>query len=193
MRDMGPRMTRGKLLPLIAPVIAVALIGGGCVRTLAQDAGPPPPPRGTALLKAAMIAGHDAARAAVGEPPLAWDADLGASAQAHADEMARSGEFRHAVQPRGVAPEGENLWAGMRGAFRYEDMVTLWTAERDDFVNEPTPGFSRSGDWHKVGHYTQIVWRQTTRFGCAMASDATTDYVVCRYSPAGNVIGRRAM
>jgi hypothetical protein len=26
--------------------------------------------------------------------------------------------------------------------------------------------------------------------GCAMASNARNDYLVCRYSPAGNIVGR---
>ena len=45
------------------------------------------------------------------------------------------------------------------------------------------------GDWSQVAHYTQIVWPSTERVGCATASNRSNDYLVCRYLPAGNVVG----
>jgi hypothetical protein len=35
-----------------------------------------------------------------------------------------------------------------------------------------------------------MVWPTTTRIGCAIASNARNDFLVCRYSPTGNVMGR---
>jgi hypothetical protein len=35
-----------------------------------------------------------------------------------------------------------------------------------------------------------MIWPTTTRVGCALASTPRTDYLVCRYSPAGNIDGR---
>jgi hypothetical protein len=35
-----------------------------------------------------------------------------------------------------------------------------------------------------------MIWPTTTRVGCALATNASTDYLVCRYSPAGNIDGR---
>ncbi|MFM9827238.1 MAG: CAP domain-containing protein [Sphingomonas sp.] len=146
-------------------------------------------PRGPALLKEAMIAGHSDARAALGLAPLLWDAALAADAQAYADELAQTGRFEHAVQPRGKPHQGENLWTGTRGAYAYGEMIGHWLAEKRDFINRPTPSFSRTSRWQDVAHYTQIVWRRTTRMGCATASNARDDYLVCRYSPPGNVVG----
>jgi hypothetical protein len=37
-----------------------------------------------------------------------------------------------------------------------------------------------------------MVWSTTTDVGCAIASSATTDYLVCRYSPPGNYVGQKA-
>ena len=88
--------------------------------------------------------------------------------------------------------QGENLFTGTRGAYRYDEMVDLWVDERRDFANRTVPGASISGNWAGVAHYVQIVWRGTRAVGCAMASGASDDYLVCRYSPAGNVVGQKA-
>ena len=52
------------------------------------------------------------------------------------------------------------------------------------------PATSRTGNWIDVGHYTQMIWPTSQRIGCALASTRSTDYLVCRYSPAGNIDGR---
>ena len=149
--------------------------------------------RGSTLLRQAMIAGHNDARAAAGVPPLAWNATLAADAQAYATELARTGRFEHSREPRGAVAEGENLWTGTRGAYRYEEMVGHWVAEGQFYRPRPTPDFSTTGHWEDVAHYTQIIWRGTTEFGCAAASNATDDYLVCRYTPPGNVVGQMAL
>jgi len=180
------------------PLALVALLAGcaqpsGPERVVEPRVSAAPAARGDALLRRAMIEGHDAARAAVGLPPLAWDQALVASARAYAGEMARSRRFAHADQPvGGPTRQGENLWTGTRGAYAYAEMIDHWIDERRDFVNGITPNFSRTGKWEDVAHYSQIVWRGTTRVGCAIASNARDDYLVCRYAPAGNVVGERA-
>ncbi len=151
-----------------------------------------PSPRGAGLLRQAMLDGHRAARAAVGLPPLRWDDGLAASALAYAQEMARTGRFQHAEQPQGPTRQGENLWTGTRGAYRYDEMMGHWVAEQRDFVNVPVPQSSRTGQFGDVAHYTQIVWARSTAVGCAMASNKSDDFLVCRYSPTGNVFGERA-
>ena len=148
--------------------------------------------RGAALLRAAMLDGHARERRAVGLTPLAWDDELAGHAAAYAADMARTGRFRHADQPHGPSREGENLWTGTRGAYTHVEMFGHWAAEKTAFVNGPTPAFSRTGRWEDVAHYTQIVWRGSTRFGCAMAGNRTDDYLVCRYAASGNVVGQRA-
>jgi hypothetical protein len=151
-----------------------------------------PAARGEALLRGAVIDSHNVARAAVGTPPIAWSDALAVSARAYAEEMARTGRFEHAHQPMGPGRQGENLWTGTRDAYDYAEMMGHWLAERKDFVNLPVPAASRTGTFGDVGHYTQIVWRGSTEVGCALASNARDDYLVCRYSPPGNVVGWRA-
>ena len=151
-----------------------------------------PAPRGAELLRAAMLRGHNAARAAVGVAPLRWDDRLAADAAGYAATLAREHRFEHAVQPHGPGREGENLWMGTRAAYRYDEMVGGWVDERRWYRAAPTPDFSTTGRWGDVAHYTQIVWRATTAVGCAVASDAESDYLVCRYAPPGNVVGEMA-
>jgi hypothetical protein len=138
---------------------------------------------------ARVLAIHNAARAQAGAQPLAWDPALGQAAANYAVQLALTNSFHHSDR-RTRPGTGENLWMGTRGVFSYEAMVGRWASERRYFVPGVFPAVSRSGNWEDVGHYTQMVWPTTTRVGCAVATNTTTDFLVCRYSPAGNVEGR---
>ena len=70
-------------------------------------------------------------------------------------------------------------------------MVGLWIAEKSDFKPGIIPNNSISGDLEKVGHYTQGMWRSSRAVGCAVAHGHEDDFLVCRYSEGGNVIGER--
>ncbi len=137
-----------------------------------------------------VLSAHNAARAAVGAPPVTWDPVLAAGAAAWAQHMASSGRYDHSDR-RGRPGIGENLWMGTRGAFSLEYMVGEWTGERRHFVPGIFPHNSRTGNWMDVSHYTQIIWPTTQRIGCAVASGRGSDYLVCRYSPKGNQDGRQ--
>lgn len=136
-----------------------------------------------------ILAAHNAVRAQAGVGPLAWDPALGNSAAAYAQRMAFTGVFAHSDRSarRGT---GENLWMGTHGAFSIETMVGNWASEGRMFRPGLFPAVSRTGRWSDVGHYTQMVWPTTTRVGCALATTVRGDYLVCHYSPAGNVDGR---
>lgn len=58
-----------------------------------------------------------------------------------------------------------------------------------DFNN---PGNSKNGK--VIGHATQLLWKSTTKVGCATAlgscSDGQHKVFVCQYSPPGNYQGR---
>jgi hypothetical protein len=187
------RMKRHSLTMLAAAMLA------GCsasstempARVIDQRTSETPMPRGAGLLKSAMLAGHNGARAYAGLPPLMWDDGLATDAAAYAQVLARTGKFEHARQVNGPGREGENLFTGTRDAYSYAEMIGFWVAEKKDFVNVPTPAFSRTGNGEAVAHYTQIVWRATTAVGCAVASNRTDDYLVCRYSPPSNVYGQK--
>lgn len=145
---------------------------------------------GTASFDSRLLAVQNRERAAIGVEPLAWDPSLAHAAQGWADHLAAAGAFAHA--PKDMrAPQGENLWAGTRGRYSLEAMVEAWAREKRWFRPAPIPAASTTGRFEDVGHYTQLIWRDTRRVGCAMATGAREDVLVCRYSEAGNWIGEK--
>jgi len=135
---------------------------------------------------------HNAERAVRKVPALAWDKDLAASAHQHASYLAQRGILQHGSQRGSQKPFGENLWIGTRGAFSVEDMIGMFLDERRYFTERAVPDISTTGYWKDAGHYSQIVWRSTTRVGCGVGSGPDFDVLVCRYDPAGNVWGQTA-
>lgn len=135
-----------------------------------------------------VLHAHNSARAAAGVPLLSWDTELGSEAAKYALQLAFSDMFAHS-SPQARRGAGENLWMGTRGAFHVNAMVADWLSEGQMFRAGVFPTVSRSGKWEDVGHYTQIVWPTTQRVGCALATNARSDFLVCRYWPAGNVQG----
>lgn len=140
-------------------------------------------------MRKTIMQAQNHARAAYGSPPLVWNEALAASARAYAGALARTGRFAHDPQREAVARQGENLWRGTRGAFDYSTMVADWIDEGKNFRPGRFPDVTRKVHWTMVSHYTQIVWPATTSVGCAIVSNASDDYLVCRYLPAGNVFG----
>jgi pathogenesis-related protein 1 len=82
---------------------------------------------------------------------------------------------------------GENLWMGGVGLSSTAQQVEDWVYEKNNYHGGPYN--PQPGD-PVIGHYTQMVWRNTNEIGCATASDGTMDFLVCRYSPLGNVRGQ---
>lgn len=136
-----------------------------------------------------LLALHNRERAAVGAPPLAWDPALARAAAAYGPALARHGKLAHSA-PATRPGQGENLWMGTRGAYSLEEMAGGWAGERRLFRAGIFPKVSRSGKWSDVGHYTQMIWMGTSRVGCALHSSPSWDFLICRYSPPGNVVGQ---
>lgn len=140
-------------------------------------------------LKSNMLAAHNAARRQVGLGPMAWSADLAADARRYARKMSRSRLFAHSNPVPGARPQGENLWMGTHDAYSFAEMAGSWVDERQLYDGGSISQAISNGTFDAIGHYTQIIWRGTTMVGCAVVSNADEDYLVCRYLPAGNVMG----
>ncbi|MFB2981417.1 CAP domain-containing protein [Microseira sp. BLCC-F43] len=144
--------------------------------------------RARAINKNEILAAHNKYRRSVRVPPLQWSDTVASSAQQWANQLARTSRFEHSNNRR----YGENLWMGTAGRFSFTQMVDGWGSEKQYFIpNRTFPNVSNTGKWQDVGHYTQVIWRNTRQVGCALASGGGNDYLVCQYSPPGNVIGQR--
>ena len=142
----------------------------------------------SAELSAALLAAHNHERVLVGHRPLEWDPDLAASAAAYGPVLAALGRLEHS--PRESRPgQRENLAMATRGSMTPEQLVGLWAREKLLLQPGLFPAVSRTGQWKDVAHYTQMVWPTTTRVGCAVHV-AAMDYLICRYSPPGNIDGK---
>jgi pathogenesis-related protein 1 len=141
----------------------------------------------TAAEAKAMVYAHNSVRAQVGVGPVAWDAALASFAQRYVATLVRSCALKHSAG----SGFGENLAAWTQHAPPTQ-AVDLWAREKA--VYRGAGGPLRGADM-EAGHYTQVVWRGTTRVGCGrtMCSKNGVDWtlVSCNYSPAGNVMGSR--
>ena len=190
-----------KPVRLILPLLA--LLCGGCSDRPAQPDRPDwadgrmvrearpadQRPQSLADFEARLLAIHNRERAAIGAPLLVWDRNLATAAAAYGPALIARGRLAHS-EPRSRPGEGENLWMGTRGAYSLEEMAGDWAGERVLFRPGVFPNVSTSGKWSDVGHYTQMIWRGTTSVGCSLQRSARWDYLICRYSPRGNVVGR---
>ena len=135
-----------------------------------------------------IVALHNQVRESAGVRPIYWDSALASAADGYAIQLARTGRWGHS--PQAARPgQGENLWMGTRGAYSIDQMVGAWASEGRWFRRGRFPHVSARGSWAEVGHFSQMIWPGSVRVGCAVRSSARNDYLVCRYSPAGNVMG----
>jgi len=121
---------------------------------------------------------HRDARSEVGVKPLEWSDELAQYAQNWATKIGEAGEFRHSN-----GPYGENL----AEASNAEEAAKSWLSEKGDYRGEAIS----NDNFGKFGHYTQIVWGDTKRFGAGKYEGERSTLWVCSYDPAGNMTGER--
>ena len=131
-----------------------------------------------------LVALHNQVRADGGVGPVSWDPAVAKVAQDYADRMAATGVFAHNQNNGGL---GENI------AMRWPNptvtqLAGMWADEKKDWNTAWVIGQEPGNP--QTGHYTQMVWRATTKIGAGIATgpDGKT-YLVCNYSPAGNMMG----
>lgn len=137
-----------------------------------------------------MLALHNRERAKFRAAPMTWDIALARAAASYGPALARLSRLAHSPYSSRTG-QGENLFMGTRGAYQPEDMIASWTEEKSLFRPGVFPNVSRSNVGRDVAHYTQMIWPTTIRVGCALHRSRKWDYLICRYSPPGNVVGRQ--
>ncbi|XP_021717174.1 pathogenesis-related protein PRB1-3-like [Chenopodium quinoa] len=125
---------------------------------------------------------HNAARAAVGVGNIQWDDQVAAYAQQYANQRINDCALQHSG-----GPYGENIVAGP-GDASGTDAVKIWVDEKANYDYN-----SNTCAPNKVcGHYTQVVWRDSVRLGCArVPCNGGGIFITCNYDPRGNIIGQK--
>lgn len=128
-------------------------------------------------------------------PPLEWDDSIAAKAQQYAEHLLAIHQGRtdtklvHDPNKNGL---GENLyWSDNAKPGTCPKASLSWYNEIADYDYATTE--SKNGK--KVGHFTQLVWRNSLKFGVGIATGTSRrfaqygnveTFVVAKYSPQGN-------
>jgi len=128
---------------------------------------------------------------------LQWDDELARVAQRWAEQCDYGHDDNRLID--GYWAVGQNAYTSW--AYPYNpaspinDAVDAWYSEVEYWPESNTGEFtSTEVDGNDVGHYTAIVWAETTHVGCGytMYQDGTwwKKIVYCNYGPSGNVISQ---
>lgn len=104
-----------------------------------------------------------------------------------ADKLAIDGNLSH----RPNCPYGENVFGHRSSDLSHvvspKDACDKWYSEieKHDFTKEPSGNLVS-------GHFTQMIWKDSTEMGIAMAKgkDDGKTFVVANYKPCGNYMGQ---
>jgi len=132
---------------------------------------------------------HNRVRREVGVGKLAWSEELASYAQDWATQLASRGCVLEHRPTSGKWKRiyGENLYMRTMDFASPGDAIASWADEKTDYRGGPITRNRKP----LVGHYTQIVWRDTEAVGCGKVECEDYLIVVCNYDPPGNVVGRR--
>lgn len=127
---------------------------------------------------------HNDLRAKHGVPMIELSTKLCTYAQEWADHLMAENRFQHRTKSK----HGENLyssWSSRPKAVSGSIAVENWYSEIKDYTfgQEPCGG-------PVTGHFSQVVWRDSTQLGVGLAQKDGKVIVVGNYYPAGNIIGR---
>ncbi|KAJ6671079.1 CYSTEINE-RICH SECRETORY PROTEIN-RELATED [Salix viminalis] len=158
-------MVTSKILPLLFCLVSLALVHPSHAQNLPQD----------------YLNAHNAARSQVSVANIIWDSTVAAYALNYANSRISDCSLVHSN-----GPYGENLAKGS-GSFTGTAAVNLWVAEKPhyDYASNSCVG-------GQCLHYTQVVWRNSVRVGCARVQCTNGWWFIsCNYDPPGNYIGQR--
>jgi len=160
----------------------------------------------TKIVAKEILKSHNDYRRTHAAPPLQLDVQMMCDAQTFAQEIAARGVLKH---QKGVILArkrlGENIGMSCApargGPLSYGRIMKMAKNVARRWYDEVCQyDFDKPSAVPKTGHFTEIVWSGTKKFGIGFAVGKNARfpeykcvYVVGRYSPAGNVIGERQL
>ncbi|KAJ0090361.1 hypothetical protein Patl1_12679 [Pistacia atlantica] len=130
-----------------------------------------------------FLAPHNKVRAKLGLPPLKWSKKLTSFAYGWANQRRGDCDLVHSN-----SNYGENLFWGSGKDWKAGDAVKAWAAEKR-YYNYETNTCAKN---EECLHYTQMIWRQSLKVGCARVVCKSGDtFITCNYDPHGNVVGQK--
>lgn len=129
-----------------------------------------------------FLAPHNSARAKLGLQPLKWSKKLARFASSWAEQRKGDCALMHSR-----SSYGENLFWGSGKDWKPKDAVAAWAEERMYYDHKSNRCVNKD-----CLHYTQMVWKQSLKVGCAQIVCRSGDtFITCNYDPHGNVIGQK--
>ncbi|XP_019893434.2 uncharacterized protein LOC101890158 [Musca domestica] len=123
---------------------------------------------------------HNRLRALHGVKPLTLNKEMSRYAMEWAKHLAKKNKFKHRERNK----YGENLALGTGSSYSVEDAVQSWYDEME-YYDYKNPGFSGN-----TGHFSQVVWQESSQLGVGVVKKNQRTWVVCNYDPPGNVLGK---
>ncbi|OWF45998.1 peptidase inhibitor 16-like [Mizuhopecten yessoensis] len=127
------------------------------------------------------------------EPDMAWDASLATLAQSYADRCIW-GHNAQRSNGQNYPYVGENLFVTTaQDGVEPSAAVEAWESEVKDYHFDTM----KCNAGKMCGHYTQVVWHDSTHVGCGVkvcptlqnSSFKKATLIVCNYGPGGNFQG----
>ncbi|KAI3372667.1 hypothetical protein L3Q82_022709 [Scortum barcoo] len=126
-----------------------------------------------------FLEAHNAYRQKHNTPPMTLNSNMCATAQEWANYLLAERILKHSD-----TKDGENVYNMSSSAtlnLKGEEAVDSWYSEIKDY-SWSNPGYNG-----KSGHFTQVVWKDSTELGVGYATDGHVAFVVGQYRPAGNM------
>jgi len=140
----------------------------------------------------ALLNLHNSGRSCAKVAALQWDTALETVAQNYANGCSFSHNAARSTQYKSISGKdtyvGENIaWGGPVSFYGPDKLFNSWWEEQSDYACGTPIGGSNFG---AVGHYTQIMWDDTTLLGCGVAVCNNQNYLVCNYAQGGNYMNQ---
>eukprot|EP01060_Flectonema_neradi_P034215 TRINITY_DN593_c2_g1_i1.p1 TRINITY_DN593_c2_g1~~TRINITY_DN593_c2_g1_i1.p1 ORF type:complete len:462 (+),score=89.31 TRINITY_DN593_c2_g1_i1:63-1388(+) len=142
--------------------------------------------------KDSLIQIHNSFRSYHGACPLTYDDTIAdyALTSSGFQQTCTTGTLKHNNPPQYSGGKlGENLAmsGGTKDVHNFDpaDSVMNWYCDE-----EPCWSYASSSESDTTGHFTQVVWKESTKVGCGLCQIGTGSlmnvYLICNYEAAGN-------